>query len=67
MREVGRGPYGNVGHAGEQFWRRAAVLQQPWGSGAKLGTTDGRVVVKGLCFCLKQKDVRPRTEITFTI
>ena len=47
MREVVRGPYGNAGHGGERFWRKAAVLQQPWGSGAKLGTTDGRELVKG--------------------
>jgi hypothetical protein len=46
MREAGRGPGGNVRHGGERFWRSAAVLQRPWGSGAKLGTTVGRVVVK---------------------
>jgi hypothetical protein len=46
MREVGRGPCGNVRHGEERFWRSAAVLQRPWGSGAKLGTRVGREVVK---------------------
>lgn len=42
MREVGRGLCGNVRHGGELFWRSAAVLQRPWGSGAKLWRTVGR-------------------------
>ena len=47
MREVGRGQCGNERHGEELFWLSAAVLQRPWGSGAKLWMTVGRKVVKG--------------------